>query len=73
MDLRQLAALAPEPPARRRILAPSADDAALDVAIAQLRDAGEVVVVDFPGHEDAASELACDRKLEKKEGKWRVT
>jgi len=73
MDLRQLARLAPPPPPRKRILAPAADDAALDVAIAQLRDAGEVVVVDLPGHEAARGELACDRRLEKKDGKWRVT
>jgi ATP phosphoribosyltransferase regulatory subunit len=73
MDLRQLAALAPPPPARRRILAPAVDDAALDVAIVQLRDAGEVVVVDLPGHEPARDELQCDRRLEKKDGKWRVT
>src|SRR6185437_14712913 len=73
MDLRQLAALAPAPAARRAILAPAADDAALAIAIAQLRDAGEVVVVDLPGHDAARGELACDRRLEKKEGKWRVT
>jgi ATP phosphoribosyltransferase regulatory subunit len=73
MDLRQLAALAPPAPARARILAPSLEDAALDAAIAQLREAGEVVVVELPGHEAARAELACDRKLEKKDGKWRVT
>jgi ATP phosphoribosyltransferase regulatory subunit len=73
MDLRQLARLAPPPPARACILAPAADDAALDVAIAQLRDAGDVVVVELPGHEAARGELACDRRLEKKDGKWRVT
>src|SRR6185312_14272521 len=47
--------------------------AALDVAIAQLRDGGEIVVVDLPGHEAARDELGCDRRLEKKDGKWRVT
>jgi len=73
MDLRQLAALAPPPPPRRAILAPAVDDAALKVAIAQLREAGEIVVEDLPGHEAAQGELACDRRLEKKEGKWRVT
>lgn len=73
MDLRQLVSLAPPPPKRRAILAPALDDAALQVAIAQLRDAGEVVVVDLPGHETARGELGCDRTLEKKEGKWRVT
>ena len=73
MDLRQLAALAPPPPARARILAPALEDEALDAAIARLREAGEVVVVDLPGHEAARAELACDRRLEKKDGKWRVT
>jgi len=73
MDLRQLAALAPAAPPRRAILAPALDDAALGVAIAQLRDAGEIVVADLPGHESARGELGCDRKLEKKDGKWRVT
>jgi len=73
MDLRSLAALAPKPPERGRILAPAVDDAALDVAIAQLRDAGEVVVVELPGHEAARDELGCGRRLEKKDGKWRVT
>jgi ATP phosphoribosyltransferase regulatory subunit len=42
-------------------------------AIAQLRAAGNVVVVDMPGHEKHRDELGCDRKLEKKDGKWRVT
>lgn len=70
MDLRQLAALirpAAQPPSR--ILAP-ADDAARE-AIEALRAKGEIVVVDLPGHD--AAELGCDRKLEKKDGKWRVT
>jgi len=30
-------------------------------------------VVDLPGHEAARDELGCDRRLEKKDGKWRVT
>jgi len=73
MDLRQLAALAPAPPVRRAILAPALEEAALEEAVARLREAGEVVVVDLPGHEGARAELDCDRRLEKKEGKWRVT
>jgi ATP phosphoribosyltransferase regulatory subunit len=73
MDLRQLAALAPAPGARRAILAPADGDAALAAAIDKLRAAGEVVVVELPGHDDARAELACDRKLEKKDGQWLVT
>ena len=73
MDLRQLAALAPKGAAPQRILAPSLEDAELKDAIAQLRAAGNVVVVDMPGHEKHRDELGCDRRLEKKDGKWRVT
>lgn len=73
MDLRQLAARAKGNGPRRAILAPCADEAGLREAIAKLRAAGEVVIVDLPGHEDSRQELGCDRKLEKKEGTWRVT
>ena len=73
MDLRQLAGLAPGNGKRSAILAPCLDDPALNAEIARLRDAGEVVVVALPGHEDAEAELGCDRKLEKKDGKWRAT
>jgi ATP phosphoribosyltransferase regulatory subunit len=72
MDLRQLARLGPSPKGageRHAILAPSDDDAR--AAIDELRAKGEVVIVDLPGHD--AEELGCDRRLEKKDGKWRVT
>ena len=73
MDLRQLAALAPAPPKRRAILAPADADPALAAEVARLRAAGEVVVVELPGHEASRAELACDRMLSKKDGKWHVT
>src|SRR5690242_13774205 len=73
MDLRQLAALAPKPEAGEKILAPAADDASLREAIAKLRDAGHVVIVEMPGTEKHRGELGCGRKLEMKDGKWRVT
>jgi ATP phosphoribosyltransferase regulatory subunit len=73
MDLRQLAALAPRPPAGERILAPALDDASLKDAIARLREAGNVVIVEMPGTEKHRGELACERTLEMKDGKWRVT
>jgi ATP phosphoribosyltransferase regulatory subunit len=69
MDLRQLAALAKPGDKRSAILAPA--DADARAAIDELRQKGEVVIVNLPGHD--AAELGCDRKLEKKEGKWRVT
>jgi len=73
MDLRQLAALAPRAEAKGRILAPALDDPALQDAIAQLREAGSVVVVEMPGTEKNRGELACENRLEMKDGKWRVT
>ena len=73
MDLRQLAALAPAPPARRAILAPAGDDPGLAATIERLRAEGETVIVDLPGHEAARDELGCDRTLVKKDGQWRAT
>jgi ATP phosphoribosyltransferase regulatory subunit len=78
MDLRQVAGLGgpsprPSPRGEGGILAPSLEDKDLDRAIEQLRAKGEVVIVDLPGHETARAELGCTRKLEKKDGKWRVT
>jgi len=73
MDLRQLAALAPRAQAEERILAPALDDASLRDAIAKLREAGNIVVVEMPGTEKHRDELGCERKLEMKDGKWRVT
>jgi len=73
MDLRQLASLAPREAAAERILAPALEDPALKEAIARLREAGNVVVVEMPGTEKHRDELGCERRLEMKEGKWRVT
>ena len=69
MDLRQLAGLVKADGPRSSILAPMDPDA--QAAIDELRRKGEVVIVNLPGHD--AAELGCDRKLEKKDGKWRVT
>jgi ATP phosphoribosyltransferase regulatory subunit len=69
MDLRQLAALAKPGGKRSAILAPA--DADARAAIDELRQKGEVVIVNLPGHD--AAELGCERRLEKKDGKWRVT
>ncbi|MGZ5035595.1 MAG: ATP phosphoribosyltransferase regulatory subunit [Usitatibacter sp.] len=73
MDLRQLAALAPKPARGEAILAPALEEPDLKEAIAKLREAGHIVVVEMPGHEQHRDELGCERKLEKKDGKWRVT
>jgi ATP phosphoribosyltransferase regulatory subunit len=71
MDLREIAALAPEGTARRSVLAPYAPkDAALQKRVARLRAEGTPVLVELPGHEDAAGELGCDRRLVKRDGRW---
>ncbi len=71
-DLRALAAAVPAAEANRAILAPQADDPALRERIAALRAAGEVVIVELPGHEDTREELGCDRVLALRDGAWRV-
>jgi ATP phosphoribosyltransferase regulatory subunit len=47
-------------------------DAALQRRIAALRKAGEIVVVDLPGHDQARDELGCDRRLQRVNGLWKV-
>lgn len=55
------------------ILAPvDAADSSLQETIAQLRQAGEAVVEDVAGQQDAAA-AGCDRLLELKEGRWQVS
>ena len=72
IDLRRLAALAPPTPRRAGVLAPCVADAALEAAMAKLREAGEIVIAELPGHRAARSELGCDRTLESKDGRWQV-
>ena len=71
IDLRELAALRPEPAPRASVLAPYApSDKALQRRIATLRSAGTPVVVDLPGHQRAREELACSRRLVRRAGRW---
>ena len=73
IDLRDLARLAPSDGERKRIMAPyKLDDAQLQSAIQALRDAGNIVIVDLPGHEDNRDELACQEELALRDGKWIV-
>ncbi|MGA7749910.1 MAG: ATP phosphoribosyltransferase regulatory subunit [Gallionella sp.] len=72
MDLRQLYRLLPQKAARSGICAPYLDDAALRDRIAQLRAAGETVVVDLLGDAALRAELQCDRELELRNGVWQV-
>jgi ATP phosphoribosyltransferase regulatory subunit len=74
MDLRQLAALRASRAGVRGILAPYAPrDAGLQKAINALREKGEIVIVDLPGHAGTREELGCDRRLARRAGRWRVT
>ncbi|TSA16995.1 MAG: ATP phosphoribosyltransferase regulatory subunit [Betaproteobacteria bacterium] len=70
--LLQLARLSPEPPAPGWIRAPRSTDPALEIAMATLRAAGEVVIQDLPGHESADDEARCTRELVKQKAKWQV-
>ena len=73
MDLRELAALSANGGTRSRVLAPYApNDGALQRRIAALRARGTPVVVELPGHASTRSELGCDRRLVRRDGKWVV-
>lgn len=72
MDMRALIGLLPNAEGQSGILAPYTDDAGLAQKIDELRAAGEVVVVDLPGHEAHRVELGCDRMLVKQGEGWAI-
>lgn len=72
LDLRGLATALPPAQNGRVILAPYSEDGELKAAMSALRDAGEVVVVELPGHEAHRAELGCDRQLVRQGGGWTV-
>ncbi|HEX5337135.1 MAG TPA: ATP phosphoribosyltransferase regulatory subunit [Gallionella sp.] len=72
MDMRALIGLLPSREKVSGILAPYGDDAALRIKVDALRAAGEVVVVELPGHEANRAELGCDRMLVKNGEGWTV-
>jgi ATP phosphoribosyltransferase regulatory subunit len=73
LDLRELAALAPTPPATPAILAPWSDETDLQTLIAHLRVQGNTVVQALPGHEPELQEYRIDRVLKKTAQGWQVT
>jgi ATP phosphoribosyltransferase regulatory subunit len=70
--LLDLARLAPAEPAPGCIRAPRMSDPSLEAVMASLRQAGEVVIQDLPGHENEGGEGCCERELIKQKGKWQV-
>ncbi|HCY61769.1 MAG TPA: ATP phosphoribosyltransferase regulatory subunit [Oxalobacteraceae bacterium] len=72
MDLRELARLLPEARRTSAILAPWGREAALRDRIAQLRQAGEVVIQSLPGQGGEQGEFDCNRALVCEGGNWVV-
>ncbi|MEX3583503.1 MAG: ATP phosphoribosyltransferase regulatory subunit [Burkholderia sp.] len=72
LDLREIARISPVEVCGTAILALWHQDEALGVAVAALRDAGEVVIQEMPGHGHVLNEFACDRVLVEQGGAWLV-
>ena len=73
MDLRDVMTVAAPVKSKVPILAPHRPrDAALQRRIAALRNAGESVIVDLPGHEKSRAELGCNRRLTRAAGVWKI-
>lgn len=72
MDMRALIGLQPAAETIKGILAPYSEDEELQSKIGTLRAAGEVVIVDLPGHETHRAELDCDRVLTKSKDGWKA-
>ena len=70
LDLRRILNILPEPAARLAILASSDGDDSLKTIIADLRKAGERVIVEFP--DQIVSPADCDRKLVRVTEGWQV-
>ena len=72
MDLLTLANLAPTAPRKSAIVAPWIVDASLASKIAELRNAGEVVIQAMDGDAVETAEYICDRELVKQGSSWEV-
>jgi len=57
---------------KKAILAPYGNDESLLNKINLLRDSGEKVIQELPGHDEHVKELGCDRKLVSLSGQWQV-
>jgi ATP phosphoribosyltransferase regulatory subunit len=72
LDLRELAALGTIQEAQGAILAPADSSATLAALVAALRAAGEVVMLELPGHTGDWREAGCDRRIELQNDAWCV-
>ncbi|MBS0346241.1 MAG: ATP phosphoribosyltransferase regulatory subunit [Proteobacteria bacterium] len=72
LDLRELAAQVADPAVPGAVLAPGGRDPQLQAAIASLRESGESVVIELPGHDGTWREAGCDRHLVLRGGAWQV-
>jgi ATP phosphoribosyltransferase regulatory subunit len=72
MDLLTLANLAPVVQKKPAIVAPWNLEASLVSKIAELRNAGEVVIQALGGDGVETAEYHCDRELVKQDGSWVV-
>ena len=72
MDLRGVARAVPEAAGAGRIRAPYSGNPGLAAMVRKLRAAGEIVVVDLPGHAAVRGELVCNREIVKRRGRWVV-
>ncbi|MEK6707318.1 MAG: ATP phosphoribosyltransferase regulatory subunit [Pseudomonadota bacterium] len=73
MDLRELSGLVKPDPYPKGILAPyKRNDKALEKEIEQLRNEGQIVVMELPGHESDQDAPDCDRQLVMRQGIWRI-
>lgn len=72
LDLRGLLTALSPAKSEQGILAPFVSDGRLTEKIAALRNAGEIVIQDLPGHAAYRDELNCDRALINRNGSWEV-
>lgn len=72
LDVRELAALGPDVRAAGAVLAPMDSAPELAALVAQLRAAGEIVMLELSGHAGDWREAGCDRRIVSKDGAWCV-
>jgi ATP phosphoribosyltransferase regulatory subunit len=72
LDLRGLVKTLPRNNPKKCILAPYGNENLLMNKINELRNSGEKVIQELPGHEAYIDELNFDRRLKKMDGVWQV-